>query len=159
METYDEKTHGKILWLCKRASVYTTAVSLLYVAFFVLFFIYLHSKGGAVRFLSVLPFLFSLWQIHRIHEPVAVICEKKLLISCSPFFERRNLAAGIKSSYIALDCSEVAGISEDWRFLFIGERCSGGIVEMPVPFTYISREDKIKLETWIDKQQRENQGL
>ncbi|MFQ9401699.1 MAG: hypothetical protein ACLR1D_05020 [Dialister sp.] len=55
---------------------------------------------------------------------------------------------------LRLDYSEVAGVSEDWRFLYLGERSSGGIVEMPVSFRYVSRKDKNKLETWIDKQQR-----
>ena len=134
METYDEKAHGKVLWVCKRSSVYTTVLSLLYVAFFVLFFIYLYSKGKAV----------------------AVVCERKLLIPCSPFFEKQNILECIRAKYIALDYSEVAGVSEDWRFLYLGERSSGGIVEMPVSFRYVSGEDKNKLETWIDKQQRKD---
>lgn len=156
METYDEKAHGKVLWICKRSSVYTTVLSLLYVAFFVLFFIYLYSKGKAVSFFAIIPFFFSLWQIHWLHEPVAVVCERKLLIPCSPFFEKQNILECIRAKYIALDYSEVAGVSEDWRFLYLGERSSGGIVEMPVSFRYVSGEDKNKLETWIDKQQRKD---
>ena len=47
------------------------------------------------------------------------------------------------------------GVSDDWNYLFIGERTAGGIVEVPVQLRYITDADKIKLQEWVERKQRD----
>ena len=86
---------------------------------------------------------------------MALICEKRLLVTIPIFYSEFNAAGLIKPLYMAFDYKEIMGVSDDWNYLFIGERTAGGIVEVPVQPRYITDADKIKLQEWVERKQRD----
>ncbi len=158
METYDKEIHGEILWVCKRCRIYVVVSSLFYVLFCFIFSIYFIPQGISGYLFLILPVAFSLLRIHWLHEPVALICENKFLLPVSPMSSNFNWQSLSNPLYVVLSYSEIAGVSENWEFLFVGERMSGGMAEIPVQFKFVSRKDKKLLETWIEKKQRKEES-
>lgn len=73
------------MWTCYRSKAYIFLLSLVYViasAAAIIFAITHNLNHGIIFYvLAALVVLISLWRINRVHYPVALICEKKLLVA------------------------------------------------------------------------------
>lgn len=91
--------------------------------------------------ISFVVVLLTLWRIHWIHKSVALICEKRLLVTIPIFYSEFNAAGLIKPLYMAFDYKEIMGVSDDWNYLLSGNgrlaalwkcRCSSGILRTQI---------------------------
>lgn len=159
MDTYKEKLYGKILWECYRSKAYIFMLSLVYVilsAGTIVFAISHDLRHGIVFYaLALLMVLISLWRINRVHNPVALICEKKLLVAVPWSFLNSDYYICLKPQYMPVDYREVAGISDGWNRLYIGARIVGGMVALPVQLAYVSLGDKLYFQNWVEQKQAE----
>lgn len=156
MDRYNEELYGKILWESSRSLFYTVGLSLLHVLFCVAFVLILLEHPGILSYAAGFAiFLLTLWRIHWIHKSVVLACEKKILVTL-PFgyseFELKNLVC---PKYMAFDYEEIVGVSDDWNYLFLGERIAGGIVEVPVQLKYMTSANKRKLQELVERKHRE----
>ena len=134
MDLYSKEEHGQIIWECSRSVLYVAISSLLYVLFCVAFLILLLEHPGILS---------------------CTISFVVVLLTIPIFYSEFNAAGLIKPLYMAFDYKEIMGVSDDWNYLFIGERTAGGIVEVPVQLRYITDADKIKLQEWVERKQRD----
>lgn len=159
MDTYKEKLYGKILWECYRSKLYIFFLSLMYVIFSAasIIFAIWHDLNHSIVFyaVAVLVVLFSLWRINRVHSPVALICENKLLVAVPWSFVNSDYYISIHPFYMPVEYKEVAGVSNGWNRLYIGARIAGGIVALPVQLAYVSMGDKIDFQNWVERKQEE----
>lgn len=72
---------------------------------------------------------------------MALICEKRLLVTIPIFYSEFNAAGLIKPLYMAFDYKEIMGVSDDWNYLLSGNgrlaalwkyRCSSGILQTQI---------------------------
>ena len=68
----------------------------------------------------------------------------------------KNMAF-FQSMYMSFDYDEIVGVSDDWAYLFLGERVDGGIVEAPIQIKFVSKENKRSIQEWIQKKKRETE--
>lgn len=156
MDLYSKEAHGQVIWECSRSTSYMAGTSLFYGLFCAAFLILLLEYPGFLSYTMIfLVVLLTLWRIHLVHKSVVLVCERKLLVTIPLFYSRFDVEGLIKPIYMAFDYKEIVGISDDWNYLFIGERTSGGIVEVPVQLRYTAGTDKIKLQEWVERKQRE----
>ena len=112
MDLYSKEEHGQIIWECSRSVLYVAISSLLYVLFCVAFLILLLEHPGILSCtISFVVVLLTLWRIHWIHKSVALICEKRLLVTIPIFYSEFNAAGLIKPLYMAFDYKEIMGVS------------------------------------------------
>ncbi len=157
MDTFKEEIYGKVLWECYRSKVYIVMLSLLYVAVAaggILFA--MEERGIPSYFLAAFLIFISLWRINRVHHPVALICEKKLLVAVPWSFFTFDYYITFRALYMPVDYKEVAGISGRWDRLYIGAHEVGGMVALPVQLAYVSVGDKVDFQSWIESKQCEN---
>ena len=82
MDRFNEEIYGKVLWECYRSKVYIVTLSLMYVLLGAAAVIWAMDKDQFLFYvLAVVVIFFCLWRINRVHHPVALICEKKLLVA------------------------------------------------------------------------------
>jgi len=154
MDFYRKEVHGEVLWACYRAGSYTVSVSMLYV---VIAAVCICMAWGLIWLVPALAVtLFCLWRIQRVHAPVVLVCKKALLVAGAP--EGGGLKAIFETQYMAIEYDDIAGVSDDWSELYVGERMTGGLVKVPVRMRWVSREDKARFQDWIDRMQRDNDG-
>ena len=79
MDTFKEELYGKVLWECYRSKAYIIVLSLIYVSISVASIILAMEKGMPYWMIAALVVAFSLWRINRVHHPVALVCERRLL--------------------------------------------------------------------------------
>lgn len=106
----------------------------------------------------VLPLAYqsrSLWRINRVHNPVALICEKKLLVAVPWSFINSDYHISFRAFYMPVEYNEVAGVSHNWSQLYIGARITGGLVALPVQLSYVSLGDKADFQNWVERKQEE----
>ena len=99
------------------------------------------------------------WIENQEAAPVALVCEKKLLVSVPWSFLNSDFDFSFKSLYMPIEYSEITGVSNCWDHLYIGARVAGGIVGLPVQMSCVSRKDKKKFKFWISKKQEENRHV
>lgn len=97
----------------------------------------------------------SLWRINRVHNPVALICEKKLLVAMPWSFINSDYHISFRAFYMPVEYNEVAGVSHNWSQLYIGARITGGLVALPVQLSYVSVGDKADFQSWVERKQEE----
>lgn len=151
MEAYDREMHGDILWSCTYSECYMRSVSLFYVLLSVFWMISLSYLTLWDYMGSAVVFLISVWRIYRVHRAVVLVCENKILFSIPVTAPTWRWMAAWKTLYMSFDYEEIVGVSEDWKYLFLGERRTGGIVEAPVQMSFLSSEDKETMQEWIQK--------
>ena len=126
LDTYKENLYGKILWECYRSKLYIIFLSLVYVlvsAAAVIFAISHNTNHGLIfYFIAALVVALSLWRINRVHNPVALICEKKLLVAVPWSFINSDYHISFRAFYMPVEYNEVAGVSHNWSQLYIGAR-------------------------------------
>ena len=89
MDRFNEEIYGKVLWECYRSKVYIVTLSLMYVLLGAAAVIWAMDKDQFLFYvLAVVVIFFCLWRINRVHHPVALICEKKLLVAVPWSFSR-----------------------------------------------------------------------
>lgn len=159
MDTFKEEVYGKIQWECCRAKIYIVAMSLFYVLICATIITYAMEYGNILYVVAACVFCFSVWRINRLHTPVALVCEKKLLVSVPWSFLNSDFDFSFKSLYMPIEYSEITGVSNCWDHLYIGARVAGGIVGLPVQMSCVSRKDKKKFKFWINKKQEENRHV
>ena len=120
---------------------------------------YFSATGNILYLVAACVFCFSVWRINRLHTPVALVCEKKLLVSVPWSFLNSDFDFSFKSLYMPIEYSEITGVSNCWDHLYIGARVAGGIVGLPVQMSCVSRKDKKKFKFWISKKQEENRHV
>ena len=82
MDRFNEEIYGKVLWECYRSKVYIVTLSLMYVLLGAAAVIWAMEEDQFLFYvLAVVVIFFCLWRINRVHHPVALICEKKLLVA------------------------------------------------------------------------------
>ena len=82
MDRFNEEIYGKVLWECYRSKVYIVMLSLMYVLLGAGAVILAMDEDQFLFYvLAVAVIFFCLWRINRVHHPVALICEKKLLVA------------------------------------------------------------------------------
>lgn len=82
MDRFNEEIYGKVLWECYRSKVYIIMLSLMYVLLGAGAVILAMDEDQFLFYvLAVAVIFFCLWRINRVHHPVALICEKKLLVA------------------------------------------------------------------------------
>jgi len=159
VDTYNEEIYGKVLWECCRSNTYIVLMSLLYVimsAGAIIMAITHDLNHGIILYIVALAVIaFSLFRIHKLHCPVALICEKKLLVAVPWSFVNSDYYISLRSFYMPVDYKEVAGVSSGWNRLYIGARITGGIVALPVQLSYVSLGDKIYFQDWVERKQEE----
>ena len=159
MDTYKEELYGKILWECYRSKVYIVFLSLVYVALSagaVIFATINDLNHGIIFYLiALLVILLSLWRINRVHCPVALICEKKLLVAVPWSFINSDYYISFHSYYMPVEYKDVAGVSNGWNRLYIGARVTGGLMALPVQLSYVSLGDKADFQSWVERKQAE----
>ena len=156
MDTFKEEIYGKVLWECYRSKVYIVMLSLLYVAISVAGILFAMEEGMPYYFLSAFVVLISLWRINRVHHPVALICEKKLLVAVPWSFFTFDYYITLRALYMPIDYKEIAGVSGQWNRLYIGAQEVGGMMALPVQLAYVSLRDKVDFQSWIESKQCEN---
>ena len=159
MDTYKEKLYGKILWECYRSKLYIIFLSLIYVlisAGAVVFAISHDMNHGIIFYvIAAVVVACSLWRINRVHNPVALICEKKLLVAMPWSFINSDYHISFRAFYMPVEYNEVAGVSHNWSQLYIGARITGGLVALPVQLSYVSVGDKADFQSWVERKQEE----
>lgn len=160
MDTYKEELYGKILWTCYRSKAYIFLLSLVYViasAAAIIFAITHNMNHGIIFYvLAALVVLISLWRINRVHYPVALICEKKLLVAIPWSFLNSDYYISLKARYMPVDYKEVAGVSDGWNRIYIGAPVVGGMVALPVQLVFVSLGDKLYFRNWVEQKQGES---
>ena len=153
LDTYKENLYGKILWECYRSKLYIIFLSLVYVlvsAAAVIFAISHNTNHGLIfYFIAALVVALSLWRINRVHNPVALICEKKLLVAVPWSFINSDYHISFRAFYMPVEYNEV------WSQLYIGARITGGLVALPVQLSYVSLGDKADFQNWVERKQEE----
>lgn len=147
---YMAKSSGN---LC-RAKIYIVAMSLFYVLICATIITYAMEYGNILYVVATCVFCFSVWRINRSHTPVALVCEKKLLVSVPWSFLNSDFDFSFKSLYMPIEYSEITGVSNCWDHLYIGARVAGGIVGLPVQMSCVSRKDKKNLNSGSAKSRR-----
>ncbi len=155
MDTFKEDVYGKVLWECYRSKVYIVLLSLLYVAISVGAVLFAMEEGMPYYFLAAFIILVALWRINRVHHPVALVCEKKLLVAVPWSFFTFDYYITLQALYMPVDYKEVAGVSGRWDRLYIGAHEVGGMVALPVQLAYVSLGDKVDFQSWIESKQGE----
>lgn len=159
LDTYKGNLYGKILWECYRSKLYIIFLSLVYVlvsAAAVIFAISHNTNHGLIfYFIAALVVALSLWRINRVHNPVALICEKKLLVAVPWSFINSDYHISFRAFYMPVEYNEVAGVSHNWSQLYIGARITGGLVALPVQLSYVSLGDKADFQNWVERKQEE----
>lgn len=159
MDTYKEELYGKILWTCYRSKAYIFLLSLVYViasAAAIVFAITHNMNHGIIFYvLAAVVVLISLWRINRVHYPVALICEKKLLVAIPWSFLNSDYYISLKARYMPVDYREVAGVSDGWNRIYIGAPVVGGMVALPVQLAFVSLGDKLYFRNWGEQKQGE----
>lgn len=155
MDTFKEEIYGKVLWECYRSKVYIIMLSLLYVAISVGAVLFAMEEGMPYYFLAAFIILLSLWRINRVHHPVALVCERKLLVAVPWSFFTFDYYITLQALYMPVDYKEVAGVSGRWDRLYIGAHEVGGMVALPVQLAYVSLGDKVDFQSWVESKQCE----
>ncbi len=155
MDTFKEEIYGKVLWECYRSKVYIVMLSLLYVAISVGAVLFAMEEGMPYYFLAAFVILFALWRINRVHHPVALVCERKLLVAVPWSFFTFDYYITLQALYMPVDYKEVAGVSGRWDRLYIGAHEVGGMVALPVQLAYVSLGDKVDFQSWVESKQCE----
>jgi len=155
MDTFKEELYGKVLWECYRSKVYIVLLSLMYVAISVGAIVGAIVYGMAYWLLAAVVVLFALWRINRVHHPVALICERRLLVAVPWSFFNFDYYITFQALYMPVEYKDVAGISSHWDRLYIGAPSVGGLVALPVQLAYVSGSDKAGLEDWLEAKRRE----
>lgn len=160
MDTYKESLYGKILWECYRSKIYIVLLSLVYVLLSTGAIVYLITYASEYDYflmiLTGITVMFSLWRINRVHNPVALVCEKKLLVSVPWSFLNSDYYISLRSFYMPIDYKEVAGVSNGWNRMYIGAKMTDGLVALPVQLAYVSFKDKLDLQDWIERMHMES---
>lgn len=155
MDTYRREIHGKILWKCGRSGIYVTVLSMIYAAACTILILIAFQVKWMYGIAFSLAALYLLLCIHRVHEPVVLVCEKALLIAAAGQAFALPFRYGIfQSWFIPLEYREIAGISSSWRRLYLGNRTDGGAVVLSVPLAHLSGADKEQLLEWIFRMQQ-----
>ena len=84
-----------------------------------------HQSWLIFYFIAALVVALSLWRINRVHNPVALICEKKLLVAVPWSFINSDYHISFRAFYMPVEYNEVAGVSHNWSQLYIGVRITG----------------------------------
>lgn len=113
------------------------------------------NHGLIFYFIAALVVALSLWRINRVHNPVALICEKKLLVAVPWSFINSDYHISFRAFYMPVEYNEVAGVSHNWSQLYIGARITGGLVALPVQLSYVSLGDKADFQNWVERKQEE----
>lgn len=156
MDTFKEDLYGKVLWECYRSKVYIVVLSLVYVALSAAAIVWAMEEGLPYFLLAAFMVLISLWRINRVHHPVALICEKRLLVAVPWSFFTFDYYVTFRALYMPVDYKEVAGVSSHWDRLYIGAPNVGGMVALPVQLAYVSVGDKAYFQNWVETKQEEN---
>lgn len=155
MDTFKEEIYGKVLWECYRSKVYIVMLSLLYVVISAGAVLFAMEEGMPYYFFAAFVILLSLWRINRVHHPVALVCERKLLVAVPWSFFTFDYYITLQALYMPVDYKEVAGVSGRWDRLYIGAHEVGGMVALPVQLAYVSLGDKVDFQSWIESKQCE----
>lgn len=156
MDTFKEEVYGKVLWECYRSKAYIIILSLVYVALSTAAIVWAMEEGMPFWLLAVLAVVFSLWRINRVHHPVALICEKRLLVAVPWSFFTFDYYVTLRALYMPVDYNEVAGVSGRWDRLYIGAPSVGGMVALPVQLAYVSLGDKAYFQDWVESKKAMN---
>lgn len=154
MDTYHREIHGEILWKCGCSGTYTVILSVLYAAVCTVMILISFQMEWVYGIPAGAAAFYFLWRIHRLHEPVVLVCEKALLISASDFCDSLIKGCLFRSYFISLEYKEIVGISSSWRKIYLGSRTYGGAAVLFVPLSHLSPSDKEKLLDWIGKFQQ-----
>lgn len=127
MDRFNEEIYGKVLWECYRSKVYIVMLSLMYVLLGAGAVILAMDEDQFLFYvLAVAVIFFCLWRINRVHHPVALICEKKLLVAVPWSFFTFDYYITFRALYMPVSYKDVAGVSSRWNHLYIGGREEGG---------------------------------
>lgn len=97
--------------------------------------------------------LFSLWRIHRLHEPVVLVCRDRLLLLSRGW---AGVRAGLwrpGALYWAVDYETIWGFSRGWREVWLGQG-DGALVKVPVGLSQLSANDRERLSRRIEEKQQ-----
>ncbi len=155
MDTFKEELYGKVLWECYRSKAYIIVLSLIYVSISVASIILAMEKGMPYWMIAALVVAFSLWRINRVHHPVALVCERRLLVAVPWSFLSFDYYLTLQALYMPVDYKEVAGVSSHWDRLYIGAPIVGGMVALPVQLSYVSVNDKSSFQDWVETKRDE----
>lgn len=156
MDRFNEEIYGKVLWECYRSKVYIVTLSLMYVFLGAAAVIWAMEEDQFLFYvLAVVVIFFCLWRINRVHHPVALICEKKLLVAVPWSFFTFDYYITFRALYMPVAYKDVAGVSSRWNHLYIGGREEGGLVSLPVQLAYVSRDGKYDFQNWVESKQCE----
>ena len=123
MDRFDEEIYGKVLWECYRSKVYIVMLSLMYVLLGAAAVIWAMNEDQFLFYiLAVVVIFFCLWRINRVHHPVALICERKLLVAVPWSFFTFDYYITFRALYMPVAYKDVAGVSSRWNHLYIGGR-------------------------------------
>ena len=110
MDRFNEEIYGKVLWECYRSKVYIVTLSLMYVLLGAAAVIWAMDKDQFLFYvLAVVVIFFCLWRINRVHHPVALICEKKLLVAVPWSFFTFDYYITFRALYMPVAYKDVAG--------------------------------------------------
>ena len=116
MDRFNEEIYGKVLWECYRSKVYIVTLSLMYVLLGAAAVIWAMDKDQFLFYvLAVVVIFFCLWRINRVHHPVALICEKKLLVAVPWSFFTFDYYITFRALYMPVAYKDVAGVSSRWK--------------------------------------------
>ena len=111
MDRFNEEIYGKVLWECYRSKVYIVTLSLMYVLLGAAVVIWAMDKDQFLFYvLAVVVIFFCLWRINRVHHPVALICEKKLLVAVPWSFFMFDYYITFRALYMPVAYKDVAGV-------------------------------------------------
>ncbi len=154
MDIYHREIHGEILWKCGRSGIYVTVLSMVYAAACTILILIAFYAEWMYGIVSSLAALYLLLCIHRVHEPVVLVCEKALLIAAAGSSVLLFRCGVFQPWFTPLEYREIAGISSSWRRLYLGNRTDGGAVVLSVPLAHLSDSDKEQLLDWIFRMQQ-----
>lgn len=114
MDSFNEEIYGKVLWECYRSKVYIVTLSLMYVLLGAAAVIWAMNENQFLFYvLAVVVIFFCLWRINRVHHPVALICERKLLVAVPWSFFTFDYYITFRALYMPVAYKDVAGVSTD----------------------------------------------
>ena len=111
MDSFNEEIYGKVLWECYRSKVYIVTLSLMYVLLGAAAVIWAMNEDQFLFYvLAVVVIFFCLWRINRVHHPVALICERKLLVAVPWSFFTFDYYITFRALYMPVAYKDVAGV-------------------------------------------------
>lgn len=153
LDRYDKNVYGVPEWAGRRAKAWTAAVSVLYALLAAALIVW----GVNGRWMRLFPacaaVLFFLWRIHRLHEPVVLVCRDALLV-LAPGAGGEGWRGWLRPVYYVIDYDDVAGFSPRWQEIYVGTETEGGLARVPASLSHLTPAARETLCRRIEEKQR-----